>query len=261
MVPIKNLQNYIDKMNLSMEDKLFFVNKIKCKIFVDYGCADGTLLSKLDAIYSDPTITYIGYDKSEEMLNLAKSKWNGIGKVMFMSNFDDVLQCIHTRFNDTALILSSVLHEVFSQSNYEQAEFWDNINKLPLKYIIIRDMAYNPIIKYSKLDQYLIDKIINIYPKQSSEFVSKFGKFENSLQICHFLLKYRYNINWKRELEEDYFAFDPDIAINYLHNYNFYPIYFERFNVPYIVDRIYEDLRIDLNKFGQTHVKIIFQKQ
>lgn len=259
MIPIKNLEDYTTKMNFVMKDKLFFVDKIKTRVYIDYGCADGTLLSELDAIYQDPSVFYIGYDQSKEMIDLAKSKWGGIGNIMFSSNFEDVLNAIHTRYNDTTLILSSVLHEILSQG-ITQDEFWETITRLPLKYIVIRDMAFNPIICSTKLDRYLISKIYNNNPKQYSDFAAKFGKIVYSTQFCHYLLKYRYTQNWQRELQEDYFAFDPDVALECLKQYNFYCTYFERFNVPYIVNVIQKDLQIDLNQFGQTHIKMILQK-
>lgn len=258
MIPVKDLNDYTNKMSLVIQDKLFFIDKIKTSVYVDYGCADGTLLKHLDTIYNDPTVQYIGYDISEEMINLAKSKWAGVGNVLFTNNFNEVLDNIHSKQNVT-LILSSVLHEILSQG-ISQPEFWEQINCLPLKYIVIRDMAYNPIIANTKLERYLSRKMYCITSKQYNDFENKYGKIDNSINFCHYLLKYRYIQNWERELNENYFAFDPDLAIEYLSKYKFYTIYFERFNVPYIVDTLINSVQIDLNTFGQTHVKIIFEK-
>lgn len=258
MIPVKNLNDYTNKMSLVIQDKLFFIDKIKTSVYVDYGCADGTLLRHLDTIYNDRTIQYIGYDISEEMINLAKSKWAGVGNVLFTSNFNEVLDNINKKQNIT-LILSSVLHEILSQG-VSQSEFWDKINLLPIKYIVIRDMAYNPIIANTKLERYLPSKMYCITSKQYKDFENKYGKIDNSINFCHYLLKYRYIQNWERELNENYFAFDPDLAIEYLSKYKFYTIYFERFNVPYIVNTLINLVQIDLNKFGQTHVKMIFEK-
>ena len=258
MVPIKDLNDYTQKMSLTMKDKLFFVEKIKTSVYIDYGCADGTLLCELDAIYNDPNIIYIGYDRSNEMIELVKSKWGGIGKILFTSNFEELLINLQ-KYKEATLILSSVLHEILSQG-IMQDEFWDSLKKLPLKYIVIRDMAYNPIIGQSKFERYLVSKMYCKNSKQYSEFCEKFGKITDNILFCHYLLKYRYTQNWKRELEENYFAFDPNFAIEYLTKYRFYPIYLERFNVPYIVETLLKEVQIDLNRFGQTHIKLIFQK-
>ena len=42
--PISNLQSYIDGMNYSMKDKLFFTDTINFDVIVYFGCADGTFL-------------------------------------------------------------------------------------------------------------------------------------------------------------------------------------------------------------------------
>lgn len=258
MIPIKNLNDYTNKMSLVIQDKLFFIDKIKTSVYIDYGCADGTLLRHLDTIYHDPTIQYVGYDISSEMINLAKSKWAGVGNILFTNNFNEVLDKIQPQ-EEVTLILSSVLHEILSQGTL-QPEFWKQVNQLPLKYIVIRDMAYNPIIANTKLELHLTSKMYYLNPKQYKDFESKYGSINNSIKFCHYLLKYRYTQNWERELSENYFAFNPDLAIECLSNYKFHLIYLERFNVPYIVDTLLDFVQIDLNKFGQTHIKIIFEK-
>jgi hypothetical protein len=42
--PISDLQSYIDGMNLSIQDKLFFMDILDFDVIVDFGCADGTFL-------------------------------------------------------------------------------------------------------------------------------------------------------------------------------------------------------------------------
>lgn len=45
--PISNLQSYIDGMNFTMKDKLFFVDTVDFDVIVDFGCADGTFLYEI----------------------------------------------------------------------------------------------------------------------------------------------------------------------------------------------------------------------
>lgn len=253
MIPIKDLNAYTERMSSAIKDKLFFMDKVATPVYIDYGCADGSLFRNMDSILKDSGISYIGYDRSAEMINLAKSRWAGAGNVIFTSDFETLLQ--HSYHKVSTLILSSVLHEILSQG--DGIEFWSNVlNMIESKYIVIRDMAYNPLFKYVNLDsmQFPVGK----YKKQLEEFKAKFG-LSTPENWCHFLLKYPYTQNWKRELEENYFSFDPDACIKYLSTHGYVLTYMERFNVPFIRERVLTDTGVDLNMFGQTHIKMIFQ--
>lgn len=48
--PISDLQSYIDGMNYSMKDKMFFTDIIDFDLIVDFGCADGTFLEQISRI-------------------------------------------------------------------------------------------------------------------------------------------------------------------------------------------------------------------
>ena len=69
--PFKSLESYNKAMTNSLDDKLFFVDKLPKDdyLFVDFGCADGALLEKLQQL---ACASYIGYDISDEMLSLAR---------------------------------------------------------------------------------------------------------------------------------------------------------------------------------------------
>ena len=77
-VNFNNLTFYNEQMRKSMEDKLFFLKQLPAEdnyVFVDFGCADGTMLNILsDMLESNPLkYSYIGYDISDTMINLAKA--------------------------------------------------------------------------------------------------------------------------------------------------------------------------------------------
>lgn len=59
-IRIKDIGSYIDGMKLSYMDKLFFLNKIDADIIIDFGCADGFILSKIRE--RRPDIFLVGYD-------------------------------------------------------------------------------------------------------------------------------------------------------------------------------------------------------
>lgn len=69
--PIVDLNRYNLSMSKSLIDKIFFMDKIDdtIKIIVDYGCADGALIRFLAPLF--PEMTFIGYDKNEEMISRA----------------------------------------------------------------------------------------------------------------------------------------------------------------------------------------------
>ena len=69
--PIADLNRYNLSMSKSLIDKIFFMDKIDdtIKIIVDYGCADGALIRFLAPLF--PEMTFIGYDKNEEMISRA----------------------------------------------------------------------------------------------------------------------------------------------------------------------------------------------
>jgi hypothetical protein len=57
---ITNFDDYADGLGLSVDDKLYFLNKINPDVIVDFGCADGYILEKIKE--NRPNIKLIGYD-------------------------------------------------------------------------------------------------------------------------------------------------------------------------------------------------------
>ena len=104
MPQIQNYDVYVSRMQKSMYDKMFFVDKIideHIDTVIDFGCADGELIAHLRSFM--PECRFIGYDIDCEMLERAKEKapfaefyhkWSEI----------DVIPA------KTLVILSSVLH-------------------------------------------------------------------------------------------------------------------------------------------------------
>ena len=135
--PILDIQSYITGMNLSIQDKLFFVDLLDFDVIVDFGCADGTFLESISKI--KPKTKIIGYDIDPEMLSKAKSK---LGKNSIVTDdWDLVTKSLHY-FNKPLLNLSSVIHEVYSYSNANKIKyFWESqVFGGDFKSIVIRDM-------------------------------------------------------------------------------------------------------------------------
>lgn len=95
--PIADLNRYNLSMSKSLIDKIFFMDKIDdtIKVIVDYGCADGALIRFLAPLF--PEMTFIGYDKNEDMISRA-AKVNAYENCVFYShpmNFLAWLQAHH----------------------------------------------------------------------------------------------------------------------------------------------------------------------
>jgi trans-aconitate methyltransferase len=127
--PIPNINIYIDNMNKGLNDKLFFINKVNIDTLVDFGCADGTLLNEIHKI--NPNINLIGYDIDYNMMKISKNKYPNID---FYFDWNDVINNINNE-NINALLLSSVIHEVYSYgTSKEIKKFWKQIFNENFKY-------------------------------------------------------------------------------------------------------------------------------
>ena len=276
-VPFKNLSLYNASMRKGLEDKLFFLEYLPEDnyTFVDFGCADGSVLGALCAMYPNKKglNTYIGYDISFDMIALAKTNFSGDidENIIFTSYWKDVQKELKKSNNKKVLILSSVIHEVYSYGEIPKDIdiFWDRVLKTGFDYICIRDMMPSrdivrktPISIYNALNQ---DKnhVLNI--GQLAEFEKIHGSTQSMKQAVHFLLKYRWKVNWNREVNENYFPIYVEDLIGtlslkkYFCDAGTYKIdYLERFQVPYLMECIKNDFGITFEDF--THVKAIFTK-
>lgn len=275
----KNLNSYNLEMAKGMEDKLFFLNKLpnvdNGYLFVDFGCADGVMINTLINILGIKH-KYIGYDISDAMINLAKTNYNGPikGDVVFTTYWDDVMEEIKcTNKSKTILILSSVIHEVYSYGTEESIkEFWHDVTNSKFDYIIIRDMCpSNTLTNDKEISHELHDKLIygkdlkgndTSYDHQVETFEKKFGSLWYERNMYHFLLKYRWKVNWERECNENYFPINYQDVFEKMKNtpskYKYNLDYFERFRVPFLDKCIKEDIGIELDQF--THIKAIFSR-
>ena len=266
--PFKSIEAYNNSMRKSMKDKLFFLDFIpeeKC-IFVDFGCADGSLLTAIYEmdIEGDFHNKYIGYDISSEMIDLAKTKFNYCtDKVLFTSNWKDVESKLKTWKGTKILILSSVIHEVYSYAKDRQeiSDFWDKVINTNFDYICVRDMMYS-----QDMDRNTSPNLYNAFitwrtlemKTQVDQFSSKYGSIQNNLNFVHFLLKYRWTINWDREVNENYFPIEVNAFLdNFEYKYNI--TYLQRFRIPFLEQCWEKDFNIKIDDY--THIKAIFERK
>jgi len=270
----KNLNLYNSEMAKGMEDKLFFLNKLPKSdtgyLFVDFGCADGAMINALTSICNDENNWYIGYDISETMIDLAKTNYHGPSKaeVHFYSDWRSIYPGIRCMSQKKVLILSSVIHEVYSYGTEESIiKFWNYVTNSTFDYIVIRDMCpSNTLTNDKEISHELHDKLIynhdGDYDYQVKTFEAKFGSLWYERNMYHFLLKYRWKVNWNRECNENYFPINYQDIFEKMKNtpkyYKYNLDYFERFRVPFLDKCIKEDIGIELDQY--THIKAIFSR-
>lgn len=257
---------YNKQMSLGMVDKLFFVDRIpnnKNYIFVDFGCADGTLISHLYEIYGDKC-SYVGYDASEQMIEFAKTKFQGnsVDNVIFTTSWEEVKLRLSSN-SETVLILSSVIHEVYSyaRNTDDISTFWKRVLDTGFKYIVVRDMMLSSSSASRESSSEAVSKVeTNLdYSKQLSEFEAMWGNIRNNRNLLHFLLKYRWKINWKREVKENYFPilieeFLTKVESGLKDSYRL--DYFEKFRIKFLEEQIQKDFGITIE--DTTHIKAVF---
>jgi SAM-dependent methyltransferase len=248
---ISNMNTYLSGMRKGIESKLFFLEKINPDCIVDFGCADGYLLETIKKL--KPNIKLVGYDIDTRMINILKKKKSNIH---FTSDWEKVKDII-SEFKSPALILSSVIHEVYSYgSSSDIRNFWQNkVFTNSFKYIVIRDMI--PSIKHMKYIPIYVNKIREKSdPIKLKSFEDHWGKINNSRTLLHWLLKYPYTENWNRELYENYLPITIEelyskIPSNWIKRYNKFYTY------SYIKERIKRDFDVDLEL--PTHLKLILE--
>ena len=264
-----NLESYNANMAKGMEDKLWFINHLNLEnnyTFVDFGCADGTLINILSQINGFQSNKYIGYDISEQMIDLAKTKhnWNPNINVFFTYDWNKISERLKKTRKYKVLILSSVIHEVYSYgTDFSIRAFWEKVLNTGFDYIFIRDMMCSMDLSRHSCDGYLskinwaLGKGV-ISKEQIESFEKQFGELSYQKNLVHFLLKYRWKINWDREVKENYFPVTIEEFLDKIkEEYNIN--YLERFRVPFLEECWRQDFMIEVEDY--THIKLFLEKK
>lgn len=261
---IKNIFKYNERMKRGLKDKLFFLKYLKNKNIigiVDFGCGDAELTKHVPNNWIQ-----IGIDNNSKMRELAMKN---NPKINIVSSFDD----FSIEGKGTILLLSSVIHEVYSYCNEKEIEkFWEHVFNDGYEYIVIRDMCVSKN-AYRKADVELIQKMIKSMIKKLDKcifhnflvyFINSPEKFKDGpisqYEIIEFLLKYRYTDNWERESKENYLPLDYEYLIGLIAKQGKYDIVY---NKHYILPFIKKDIKktFNYNLKDNTHVKLILRRK
>jgi len=252
--PIENISSYNKGLEKSVVDKLFFMEKIDTDLIVDFGCADGKILKNINK--TDSSIQLVGYDVSTDMLNLAKSN---VPSAKFTNNWNDVIN-IAKNYKNSVLLLSSVIHEVYSYSDTKEIKkFWEEkVFGGCFKYIVIRDMI--PSASISK-EEFLEDvkKVNKLSDKKYlNSFENIWGLIDNDYRtFLHWLLKFSYIDNWEREVKENYLPITLETLYKKIPR-NYKMIYKNNFIFEPIQKRIIKAFGIVIK--NTTHTKLIIER-
>lgn len=257
--PIYDLQSYIDGMSLSMQDKLFFANKLNFDVIVDFGCADGTFLESL--MRSNPNVKIIGYDLDDTMLDQARKRLGN--KALLTSDWDEAIRAI-SHHKSPLLNLSSVIHEVYSYSSGSVIKkFWDEqVFGDDFKWITIRDMI--PSLEIGREERTMFkDDIKKVRNKTDKFYLNSFEERWGSINdnyrtFIHYLLKYRYTDNWEREVNEDYLPVSLETVKTKIPN-NYKIVYEQDFLLNFLKQQVKKDFNVQLTH--STHTKMIIQNK
>jgi hypothetical protein len=255
--PIANIEIYNRNMEASYPDKLFFMDIINPDVVVDFGCADGTILSKMKE--KNPNVKLIGYDLSKAMLDKAKAK---LGPDVFLTDSWAEVQSELSSYSKPALVLSSVIHEVYSYSlPKEVKKFWENrVFGGDFKWIVIRDMI--PSVEMGRKEatefQDDVDKVkAAANPKYLKSYEENWDDIGSSYKfLAHFLLKYKFTDNWAREVAENYLPLSLETLYKKIPP-SYKIIFEENFVLPYLKKEVKKDFDVDIKH--TTHAKMILE--
>ena len=250
---MKNLNGYIKKLEKGMEDKLFFLRHIdmnEYSLVVEFGCANGRLLRRIESVTDKNITKLVGFDINEEIIMIAK---NISPEITFTSKWDEVLTLLKHTPKKSLIIFSSVWHEI-SQEYYET--IFNEMTKFTT--IVIRDMKA-PIKGAEPIDAPTRDRIKKMVPEwQFNEFEEKWGRIDNKKTLYRFLLMYTYLDNWDNEINEDYFS-TPWSEINWALEKDYDVIYLNSYTLEYKKDAIAK--MFDHHMKDITHHQVIYTKK
>ena len=251
MNKIADLNIYLTRMQRSILDKMFFIDKVfePFDTILDFGCANGELIKAMLPMF--PDYEYVGYDISPEMIKAARENVSD-------ARFYDDWSGIDIPFERSLINISSTIHEVYSYCSEEDiAEFWDRVFGSGFKYVAIRDMVYSQAAD-RPVDAAQLAKVRgSAYAEWLDSFEQVWGKTETQRQLVHFLLKYKYTQNWDREVHENYFPIYTEKLLGKIPD-GYRIVFRDEFTLPYTSWQIRNDFGFELR--DHTHIKLILER-
>ena len=253
---IDDVKTYNHRMEKSLIDKIFWVDKVDSSIIVDYGCADGVLLKALQKLF--PDYTYIGYDISSEMIKIANDGSEGI---LFTTSWDEVTSTLSKLEGKKTIVLNSLLHEVYHYLSADEIDaFWKRIWESQFDYVCVRDMMVAESTSRPS-DPLAVARIRQLFDKQKlAQWEGRWGSLNENWSLTHFLLSYHYSdsSSWEREYKENYLSNSLETFMQLIPK-EYFPHFMEHYTLPFIRSKVMKDFNIQLQ--DRTHIKLILSKE
>lgn len=227
-IGIANNDIYLANMAKSFGDKAWFLKYMPKDVtmIVDFGGGAGEFAEYCKK-QTGSKIRYVVIDNNPTFLSSAKEKG-----IECYESLQDLRKAEGEKLSHALLVLSSVIHEVYSYKDdfYDDVGvFWTDIKKCGFRAIAIRDMS----ISEKAFKNIPVDATLWVYKnvfhstsitykgKTFDEITTSFEdvwgplcdldiKKINVKQLFHFLIKYRYQENWAREVKENYLPVTQD---------------------------------------------------
>lgn len=255
---MNDLNGYVKRMGYALEEKMFFKNLIDLNeydLIVDFGCATGDLVRRIKSGGYRGSI--VGYDLSEEMIELAKKQGQS-SRTLFTTSIEQV-ELLLLGSVKTAVIFSSVLHEI--EDKHDVFNFMKCFDT-----VIVRDMYFfDENYTFDPLPRGLLRDIRRkVSRKLFKSYENEWGRLTHeNKNFYHFLLKYTYVDNWESEVKEDYFSADLDTLIDLLTRdltleSSFEVVHDRCFTLPFKKKQVYEHFGFVMT-LG-THRELIFKR-
>ena len=252
---MKDSRGYLERMEKSMREKLFFLEHIDLdnKIIIDFGAANGALAKEIMNTYPI-NMTYFCVESNEEFFKECEIlKVLGVHTVHDLTEVETWLK--HNKDSrEVVLICSSVMHELTPKMQRNvvcfSIEYCD--------YMIVRDMFYEYNSIPDEREKDILEKIICLAPRPDlmQQFFYLRGISKKSM--AEYLLKYSYVENWNTEVNEKYLDVDW-IIIKYFETEEVKPeVVYERYYTNnFIAGRVYNTFGINMN--WCTHGQLILK--
>jgi len=260
VTPILDTTGYNEKMAKSLIDKIYFLDKVDADVFVDFGCADGRMLSFIEKVF--PGVTLIGYDNDAQMIETAKLTNPDTG-ILFTSDWNDVIKAVegHKKAGrKVCLVLSSVIHEAYSYlSSAELKAMWNRVwgdDGVRFDAVAIRDMMVSRTTSRPS-DPMAVARVRQVFDiEKLAQWESQWGSIDENWSLTHFLLTYQYTENWEREVRENYLPIPYEEFLNSIPRH-YVPTFKEHFTLPYLRRSVRNYFGIELA--DRTHIKLILE--